>query len=301
MNDSNSKENLTSISLGEFSKPESARDFVKVAMTGDQLKRYSRQILLSGVGEEGQLKLLRSKVLLVGAGGLGSPIALYLTASGVGTLGIVDYDRVDLTNIHRQVLHGTDDVGKPKTVSAMETLFRTNPEVTIHLYPHRFLAGNALELISAYDVVIDGSDNFETKFLINDAAFFAGKPYVFGGAVRFDGQASLFFPKAGGPCLRCMFPEIPPPGTSPLSSEVGVLGVVPGQIGLIQAGEVLKFLLGIGNTLLGRFLVYNFLRADFSTFTVERNPNCPLCGQNPTITGISDRQLQPVDHPPISR
>ena len=259
----------------------------KGEMSSEQTKRYRRQILLQGVGEEGQLKLLQSRVLLVGAGGLGSPIALYLAAAGVGALGIVDFDRVDLSNIHRQILHGTGDVGRPKTESAMATLLRANPDMAVTAHQERFTPANALSLVDEYDVVVDGADNFETKFLLNDAAYFAGKPYVFGGAVGFDGQASLFFPKAGGPCLRCMIPEIPPPGTVPPCDEVGVLNVVPGQIGLIQAGEILKFILGIGKSLLGRFLVYNFLEGDFRAITVPRNPGCPLCGENPSITDLS--------------
>jgi len=184
-------------------------------MTAEQVKRYSRQMLLAGVGEEGQLKLLRSRVLLVGAGGLGSPIALYLAAGGIGALGIVDFDTVSLSNIHRQVLYGTDDVGRQKTESAMEKLKRINPDITITACQERLEAHNALKLVEAFDVIVDGADNLGTKFLLNDAAFFAGKPYIFGGAVRFEGQASVFFPKEGGPCLRCMFPEIPPPGTVP--------------------------------------------------------------------------------------
>ncbi len=184
-------------------------------MTMDQVNRYSRQMLLSEVGEEGQLKLLQSRVLIVGAGGLGSPVALYLAAAGVGTLGIYDFDVVDLSNIHRQPLHFSADVGMPKTESAKETLRRINPHISIATHQERFTAENALKTIAAYDIVVDGSDNFATKFLLNDAAFFAKKPFVFGGAVRFDGQASVFSPHDGGPCLRCMMPEIPPPGTSP--------------------------------------------------------------------------------------
>jgi molybdopterin/thiamine biosynthesis adenylyltransferase/rhodanese-related sulfurtransferase len=187
----------------------------KGALTPDQINRYSRQMLLLEIGEEGQLKLLRSKVLIVGAGGLGSPIALYLAAGGIGALGIVDFDRVGLSNIHRQILYGTPDVGRPKTESAMETLHRINPNIAVAVYQQRFTPGNALKLVEDYDVVVDGSDNMETKFLLNDAAFFAGKPYIFGGAVGFGGQASVFFPKEGGPCMRCMIPEMPQPGSVP--------------------------------------------------------------------------------------
>jgi molybdopterin/thiamine biosynthesis adenylyltransferase/rhodanese-related sulfurtransferase len=188
---------------------------VKGVLTAEQVNRYSRQMLLTEVGEEGQLKLLRSRVLLVGAGGLGSPIALYLAAGGIGFLGIVDFDTVGLSNIHRQVLYSTEDVGREKTESAMEKLKRINPDISVSIYQERFDADNALKLVEAFDVVVDGSDNLGTKFLLNDAAFLAGKPYIFGGAVRFEGQAAVFFPKAGGPCLRCMFPEIPPHGSAP--------------------------------------------------------------------------------------
>lgn len=258
----------------------------KGAMTDDQIRRYGRQMLLPGIGEEGQLKLLRSRVLLVGAGGLGSPIALYLAAGGIGGLGIVDSDRVDLSNIHRQVLYGTSDVGRLKAESAAEKLQKINPDIAVAIHQERFTSGNALKLIEAYDVVVDGSDNPETKFLLNDAAFFAGKPYVFGGAVGFGGQASVFFPKRGGPCLRCMAPVMPQPGAVPTCNEVGVFGIVPGQIGLVQAGEVVKLILGIGKTLMGRFLVYDCLLAEFRTITLSRDPSCPLCGENPTIKGI---------------
>jgi molybdopterin/thiamine biosynthesis adenylyltransferase/rhodanese-related sulfurtransferase len=258
----------------------------KGTMTADQVHRYSRQMLLPEIGEEGQLKLLRSRVLLVGAGGLGSPIAIYLAAGGIGGLGIVDFDRVGLSNIHRQVLYGTSDVGRPKTESAREQLQKINPDIAVTIHQERFTSGNALKLIEAYDVVVDGSDNPETKFLLNDAAFFAGKPYVFGGAVGFGGQASVFFPKEGGPCMRCMIPEMPQPGTVPTCSEVGVFGIVPGQIGMVQAGEVVKLILGIGKTLMGRFLVYDCLQAEFRTLTVTRDPSCPLCGETPTIMGI---------------
>jgi len=256
-------------------------------MDQEQIKRYSRQILMHEIKEEGQQKLLKARVLIVGAGGLGCPTGLYLASAGVGTIGIVDFDRVGLSNIHRQVLHATADIGRPKTDSAKNAILRINPEVNIVTFEQRFTPDNALDIIKDFDVVIEGSDNFETKFLLNDAAFLSGKPYIFGGAVRFDGQASVFYPKGGGPCLRCMVPEIPPADTSPTSSEVGVLGVVPGLIGLVQAAEALKFILNIGDTLIGRFFVYNCLKADFKTFFVDRNPSCPLCGENPTIKGLS--------------
>jgi sulfur-carrier protein adenylyltransferase/sulfurtransferase len=254
-------------------------------MTADQVRRYSRQIVLHEVGEEGQILMLRAKVLLVGAGGLGCPAALYLGAAGVGTIGIVDFDKVDLSNLPRQVLHGAGDVGRLKVESAKDAILRINPEVSVITYPLRLSPESILPIIREYDIVVDGSDNFGTKFLLNDAAFFAGKPYIFGGAVRFNGQVSVFYPKGGGPCLRCMIPHIPPPG-APTCGEAGVLGVVPGQIGLMQAAEAVKHILGKGNPLLGRFLVYDCLGADFKVFTVRRNPACPLCGENPSIADL---------------
>ncbi len=256
-------------------------------LTEEQVRRYSRQILLAEIGEEGQLALLRSKILLVGAGGLASPAALYLAAAGVGTIGIVDSDDVDLSNIHRQILHGTTDVGRPKVESARDTILRTNPEVNVISHQKRLTQDNALEIIEEYDIVMDGSDNFATKFLLNDASFFRNKPYIFGGAVRFDGQVSVFHPKAGGPCLRCIMPEIPPPG--PTCREAGVFGVVPGQIGLLQAAEAVKLLLKKGRSLMGRFLIYDCLETDLRVFTVERNPSCPLCGESPTIRDLGGR------------
>lgn len=254
-------------------------------MTPQQLRRYSRQILLKEMGEEGQLRLLQAKVLLVGAGGLGCPIALYLGAAGIGMIGLADYDKVDLSNIHRQVLHGTEDVGRPKVESAKDAIYRINPEVKVVTYEERIRSDNILSIMEGYDIVVDGSDNFATKFLLNDAAFLSGKPYVFGGAVRFDGQVSVFFPKAGGPCLRCMIPEIPQ--SSPTCSQVGVLGIVPGQTGLMQAAEVVKLVINKGKPLIGRFLVYDCLEADFRVFTLTRSPSCPLCGDNPVITDLT--------------
>jgi len=256
-------------------------------MTQDQIKRYSRQILLREIGEEGQLRLMRARVLLAGAGGLGCPAGLYLASAGVGTIGIVDSDKVDLSNIHRQVLHTTADIGRLKTDSAKDAIGRINPEVNVITYQERLTPDNALKIVNDFDIIIDGSDNFETKFLLNDTSFFAGKPYIFGGAVRFDGQASVFYPKGGGPCLRCMIPEIPPADSALTCGEVGVLGVVPGQIGLVQAAEALKLILKKGKSLMGRFYVYDCLEGDFKTFIIDRNPSCPLCGQNPTIRDLS--------------
>ncbi len=259
----------------------------QTALTTDQQNRYSRQILLNEMGEEGQLKLLRSRVLIVGAGGLGSPIALYLAGAGIGTLGIVDSDLVDLSNLHRQILHATTDIGRPKTESARESMGAINPDIVINTYHERLTAHNGPEIMAGYDIIVEGSDNFATKFLLNDAAFFSGKPYVFGGAVRFDGQASVFFPKSGGPCLRCMIPEIPPASASLTCSQVGVLGIVAGQVGLIEAAEVVKLILGKGDPLVGRFLAYSCLDGEFRTFTVPKNPDCPLCSEKATIKDLS--------------
>lgn len=256
-------------------------------LTGEQALRYSRQIFLREIGEKGQLAILRAKVLVVGAGGLGSPISLYLGAAGIGTIGIVDSDNVDLSNIHRQVLHRTADVGRPKVESAKDAILRTNPDVHVITYYDRLTPDNALGIVSEYDIVVEASDNLPTKFLLNDAAFFAGKPYVFGGSVRFDGQVSVFFPKAGGPCLRCMIPEIPA-RSAPTCAEVGVLGIAPGLTGLIQAGEVIKLIIGKGTSLMGRYLVCDALEAEFRVFNVDRNPSCPLCGENPTIRSLHD-------------
>lgn len=257
-------------------------------LTAEQLVHYGRQMLLPGIGAEGQKKLLASRVLVVGAGGLGSASLLYLAASGVGTIGIVDFDRVDLGNLHRQVIHTYPNIGRPKTDSAADTIARINPDVRVIAFNERLTPANAVDIIRDFDLVLDGSDNFQTKYLLNDAAFFAGKPFVFGAAVRTEGQASVFSPGSGGPCLRCMLPEPPGKDSVPGASEVGVLGVVPGQMGLIQATEALKLLLDTGQPLIGRFLIYNALEADFRVFTLKKDPACPLCGSNPTILTLRD-------------
>ncbi len=254
----------------------------------EQLVHYGRQMLLPGIGAEGQKKLLASRVLVVGAGGLGSTALLYLAASGIGTIGIVDSDRVDLGNLHRQVIHAYGNIGRPKTESAADTIARVNPDVRVIRFNERLTPANALDIIKEFDVVLDGSDNFRTKYLLNDAAFFAGKPFVFGAAVRMEGQASVFSPGSGGPCLRCMLPWPPGQDTVPGASEAGVLGVVPGEIGLIQATETLKVLLGTGQPLIGRFLIYNAPEADFRVFTLKKDPACPLCGANPAIVTLRD-------------
>lgn len=246
------------------------------ALTADQRLRYNRHILLPEVGEEGQAKLLESSVLLVGAGGLGSPAALYLAAAGVGTLGIVDYDSVDPSNLQRQILHGMDRVGLPKVESARETLTALNPDVRIVTYKERLSADNALEIMQGYDVVVDGGDNFPTRYLVNDAALHLRVPLVHGSIFRFEGQASVFLPYEG-PCYRCIFPQPPPPELAPNCAEAGVLGVLPGIIGSIQALEAIKLVLGIGDSLAGKLLVYDALEQDFQTVKVRRNPDCPAC------------------------
>jgi len=260
--------------------------------TSAQRDRYRRQTILPEVGVEGQALLLKSKVLVVGAGGLGSPVLLYLAACGVGTLGIVDFDRVDASNLTRQVIHSFDNIGRRKTESAKEGIGRINPDVQVLTFDERLTAANALDIIKEFDVVLDGSDNFETKYLLNDAAFFAGKPYVFGGAVRTEGQVSVFYPKIRGPCLRCIMPLLPSRSKAPTGSEVGVLGVVPGQIGLVQAAETLKLLLNIGVPMIGRFLLYSALEGDFTTVVVSKDPRCPLCGAQPTITSLQSQYVQ---------
>lgn len=256
-------------------------------LAGDQKMRYSRHLLVPEVGEEGQLRLLDAKVLLVGAGGLGSPAGLYLAAAGVGTLGIVDSDVVDLSNLQRQVVHRTASVGRPKTESAAETLRALNPDVRVVRHDLRLDAGNVMDVIAPYDVILDGCDNFSTKYLVNDAAVLAGKTNVYGSIYRFDGQVSVFTPRQG-PCYRCLFPEPTPPELAPSCDEAGVLGVLPGVVGLIQATETLKVILGRGQTLRGRLLAYDALTMTFREFRVGRDPGCAVCGDSPTIRQVSD-------------
>ncbi len=258
-------------------------------LTEDQIRRYSRQIILPQVGGKGQGKLLTSKVLVVGAGGLGSPVAFYLAAAGVGTLGIVDFDAVDLSNLHRQILHRTGDVGRPKTKSAAKTLRALNPDVTLALHRERITSENALKILEPYDVVVEGSDNFPTKYLVNDACVLSEKPLVLGAVYQFEGQVGVFLP--GGPCYRCIFPEPPPRGAVASCQEAGVLGVVPGVIGSIQATETLKVLLEVGETLAGRFLVFDALHMSFMELEMARDPDCPVCGVHPTVTELVDYGL----------
>jgi adenylyltransferase/sulfurtransferase len=257
-------------------------------LSKDELNRYARHLTLPEVGREGQKKLRAASVLCIGAGGLGSPIALYLAAAGIGRLGMVDFDTVELSNLQRQVLHGTDDVGRPKTDSATETVHRLNPGVEVVPYPVRLSRENALDLLRSYDVIVDGTDNFPTRYLTNDACGFLGKPLVYGSIFRFEGQASVFTPRRSGPCYRCLFPEPPPPGLVPSCAEGGVLGVLPGIIGLIQATETLKLVLGRGRSLTGRLLVFDALEMTFREIKLRRDPQCPLCGEHPTISELID-------------
>jgi molybdopterin/thiamine biosynthesis adenylyltransferase/rhodanese-related sulfurtransferase len=254
-------------------------------LSAEQLERYSRHFLLHQLGEKGQGKLLDAKVLLVGAGGLGSPVALYLAAAGIGTLGIVDADVVDRSNLQRQVLHTTDRVGMRKTESAAMTIHALNPDVQVHAYPERLTVDNVMALFQDYDVIVDGSDNFPTRYLVNDGAVLVGKPVVHGSIFQFEGQVSVFKPHEG-PCYRCLYPTPPPPGLVPSCSEVGVLGVLPGVIGVIQATETIKLIIGQGEPLVGRLLMYDALAMRFREIRIRRDPDCPLCGAHPTITAL---------------
>ena len=252
-----------------------------------ELSRYARHLSLPEVGKEGQLRLKDSRVLVVGAGGLGSPLALYLAAAGIGTLGLVDFDEVDATNLQRQILHGTKDVGRPKLDSARERLADVNPNVSVVTHDVRLDSTNALEILGAYDIVADGTDNFPTRYLVNDACVLLGKPNVYGSVFRWEGQASVFG-SDGGPCYRCLFQEPPPLGLVPNCAEAGVLGVLPGIIGSIQALEVIKLLLGQGHTLSGRLLIFDALEMSWREMAVSRNTNCPVCGDEPTQIGLID-------------
>jgi molybdopterin/thiamine biosynthesis adenylyltransferase len=253
----------------------------------EQIRRYSRHIILPEIGGLGQTKLLEAKVLLVGAGGLGSPAAFYLAAAGVGTLGIIDADVVDLSNLQRQILHTTADVGRPKIVSAQEALQALNPDVNVQTYHELLHSSNAFDIIEGYDVIVDGCDNFPTRYLVNDACVMANIPNVHGSIFRFEGQATVFKPHEG-PCYRCLYPEPPPPGMVPSCQEGGVLGVLPGIIGTIQAIETIKLILGIGKTLIGRLLMYDALKMAFRELRLRRDPACPLCGENPSIRELID-------------
>ena len=253
----------------------------------DQIRRYHRHIILPTVGSRGQRRLLNARVLVVGAGGLGSPVALYLAAAGVGTLGIVDFDRVDASNLQRQIIHRLRDVGMPKVDSAARTIYDLNPDVNVVKHEVALSSANALDILAGYDVVVDGTDNFATRYLVNDASVLLDKPVVHGAIFQFDGQLSVFRPKVG-PCYRCLFPSPPPPGAVPNCAESGVLGVLPGIIGTLQATEVVKLILGIGEPLIGRLLLVDALAMEFSEVKIRRDPACPMCGDNPTITALID-------------
>ena len=255
-------------------------------LSRDEISRYARHLIIPDVGLEGQKRLKAARVLLVGAGGLGSPVALYLAAAGVGHIGLVDFDVVDVTNLQRQILHGTKDIGRPKIDSARERIADVNPHVELTTYETSLTSQNALGIIGQYDLVVDGTDNFPTRYLVNDACVMLGKPNVYGSVFRFEGQASVFAAK-DGPCYRCLFPEPPPPGMVPNCAEGGVLGVLPGLIGMIQATETVKLIVGIGEPLVGRLLLVDALGAQFRTVKVRKNPACPVCGTH-EITALID-------------
>jgi molybdopterin/thiamine biosynthesis adenylyltransferase len=258
-------------------------------ITDEQLMRYARHVILDEVGEEGQAKLLAAKVLVIGAGGLGAPLLLYLAAAGVGTLGVIDHDTVDVTNLQRQVIHTTDRIGTPKVASAEEAIRALNPEVKVVAYRERLTAENALAVIAGYDLVADGSDNFPTRYLVNDACYLAKKPLVAGALLRFEGQLSTYraYAAAENPCFRCIFPEPPPEGSVPRCDQAGIFGAVAGALGTLQAAEVLKELLGLGESLNGKLLLYDALATTFRKVKARRDPECPLCGPQATIRDLS--------------
>jgi molybdopterin/thiamine biosynthesis adenylyltransferase/rhodanese-related sulfurtransferase len=253
----------------------------------DEVKRYSRHLIIPDVGMTGQKRLKNAKVLVVGAGGLGSPALLYLAAAGVGTLGIVDFDVVDESNLQRQIIHGVPDVGRPKAESARDSIREINPHVNVVLHGERLDSDNAMAIFQPYDLIVDGTDNFATRYLVNDAAVLLGKPYVWGSIYRFDGQASVFWAEYG-PCYRCLYPEPPPPGMVPSCAEGGVLGVLCASIGSIQVNEAIKVITGIGDPLVGRLMIYDALEMTYRPVQVRKDPECPVCGKNPTITGLID-------------
>jgi len=284
---------VPSVAGGSGVDAETAREAAKrggkgeLPLSHEEIRRYSRHLILPEVGLEGQVKLKNARVLLVGAGGLGSPLALYLAAAGVGTLGIVDFDVVDESNLQRQVLHGTSQVGRSKLASARERIQDINPNVRVEGHETRLSSENALDLVRQYDLVADGTDNFPTRYLVNDACVLAGKPNVYGSIFRFEGQASVFA-HADGPCYRCLYPEPPPPGLVPSCAEGGVLGVLPGVIGIIQATEAIKLILGKGEPLIGRLLLYDALDMRFRELKLKKDPACPVCGENPTVRELID-------------
>ncbi|MAT97090.1 MAG: molybdenum cofactor biosynthesis protein MoeB [Anaerolineaceae bacterium] len=258
-----------------------------VSLSHEEVERYSRHLIMPEVGMEGQKKLKAASVLLIGAGGLGSPLAMYLAAAGIGRIGMVDYDVVDYTNLQRQIIHGTKDVGRPKLDSAKDRILDINPHIQVDTYEVPLTSDNALELFEPYDIIIDGTDNFPTRYLTNDACVLLGKPNVYGSIFRFEGQASVFYAKEG-PCYRCLFPEPPPPGLVPSCAEGGVLGILPGTIGAIQATEAVKLILGVGEPMIGRLLLYDALNMEFDQVRLRKNPDCPVCSENPTLTELID-------------
>jgi len=258
-------------------------------LSAEELQRYSRHLMMPEVTSEGQRRLKAARILCIGAGGLGSPAALYLAAAGVGKIGIVDFDDVDLSNLQRQILHGTKDIGRSKLESARDRLRDINPEIEIELHECRFSSENASQLVAQYDLVVDGSDNFPTRYLSNDVCVFARKPNVYGSVFRFEGQTTVFAPHLGGPCYRCLFPEPPPPDSVPNCAQAGVLGVLPGIIGMLQAIETIKLIVGIGEPLIGRLLHFDALKVKFRELNLRRDPECPVCGENPTI-------FSPIDY-----
>lgn len=261
----------------------------EAALSQDEILRYSRHLIMPEVGMEGQLKLKGASVLLVGAGGLGAPLAMYLTAAGVGRIGMVEYDTVDFSNLQRQVIHGTKDVGRKKLDSAFESMRDINPFVELKGYDEPLTSANAMEIFKDYDIVVDGTDNFPTRYLVNDACVLLGKPNVYGSIFRFEGQATVFATQ-DGPCYRCLYPEPPPPGLVPSCAEGGVLGILPGIIGLVQATETVKLILGIGEPLVGRLMLYDALAMKFRELKLRRNPECPVCGDHRTIHQLIDYQ-----------
>jgi molybdopterin/thiamine biosynthesis adenylyltransferase len=273
-----------------------------VTFSEDEVHRYARHIVLPGIGGDGQRRLREAKVVVIGAGGLGSPAAMYLAAAGVGTLGIVDFDRVELSNLHRQLLHDTGDVGRAKVDSASDRLHDLNPHVDVVAHRTMLSSENAMDILDAYDVVVDGTDNFPVRYLVNDATQLLGKPLVYGSVSQWEGQATVFLPGPGTPCYRCLFPEPPPPGTVPSCAEAGVFGALPGIVGSIQAVEAIKLVVGAGEPLAGRLVLYDALRNDVATVRLRWDPDCPVCGRSPTVTELIDYEafcgLAPNQAPP---
>jgi sulfur-carrier protein adenylyltransferase/sulfurtransferase len=261
----------------------------EVDLSNEEIARYSRHLIMPEVALDGQKQLKRARVLTIGAGGLGSPLAMYLAAAGIGTIGIVDFDVVDESNLQRQIIHGTSDLGRPKLESARERIEDINPNVKVETFGEPLSSENALEIFEDYDVIVDGTDNFPTRYLVNDASVLTGKPNVYGSIFRFEGQASVFYAEEG-PCYRCLYPEPPPPGLVPSCAEGGVLGILPGAIGTIQATETVKLILGIGEPLIGRLLLYDALGMRFREMKLRKDPGCPVCGENPTVTELIDYQ-----------